>query len=260
MYQMSPQWTLLLEEDQLVASAGADELYLVDEASPVEARALHGAWRSGQPGTFDALGAAFAPLLGKLEKLGALQRTRRPPGATLRFALRAPVAIGVALDALLETDLQHTDERDAELLVWVRASGTLMETLEPYATVRLPHLFVDLAYHHTISLGPLVWPGETACLGCLAGRIRHTWGDPEPPPAPEASTHVALAAALVREQLAEYRRLGSCPQLVERTVSFNVSTLATRTERVHRLPWCPWCFPGETPYGAGSFALPWARS
>jgi bacteriocin biosynthesis cyclodehydratase domain-containing protein len=269
-YRKSPEWTLLLEADQLVASAGADELYLVDEVQPAEARALHRAFGDD---TLAALPAAYDAILRKLERLGAIVRAQPVAGPRLRASVRsaggsdaaaAPVAaaIAAAIEADADGGLARVDEREAELVVWVRGAGTLFDAIggEAYARLRTPHLFVDLAYHHTISIGPLVWPGETACLGCLTGRIRHTWGDPEPPPAPRASAHAGLAAALVLEQLREFRRSGSCPTLVERTVSLNPSTLETRSERVHRLPWCPFCFPAETPYGAGSFALPWVRA
>jgi bacteriocin biosynthesis cyclodehydratase domain-containing protein len=147
---------------------------------------------------------------------------------------------------------------DADLLVWIRTRTSLLDTLGDYATVRVPHLLVDLAYHHTLSIGPLVWPGDTACLGCFGGRIRHLWGDPTPPAAPRALAALPLAASLVQTELDVFRERGSCPALVERAVVLDLETLTTRVERVHRLPWCPFCFPPGAEHGAGSFALPWA--
>ncbi|HZS37851.1 MAG TPA: hypothetical protein VFF06_13530 [Polyangia bacterium] len=260
MYRPSPNWTLLYEDDRAIASAGADELYLLDELDGAQARRLVEAWRAG---TLDALaGGELRPMLEKLAQLGVLLKVARAPGGTLRYAVRGLGAEHAALERLIGElareagGLQRSDE-DPDLIAWFRAGGTLLDALGDYRAVRAPHLFVDVAYHHTLSLGPLVWPGETACLGCYGGRIRHVWGDPEPPRAPLAAAHAPLIAALVVEQLRQFAATGSCPALVERAVAFNLPSLETRAERVHRLPWCPFCFPPETPYGAGSFALPW---
>jgi hypothetical protein len=266
MYRPSPHWNLLLEDDRAIASAGGDELYLLDELDAAEAKRLVAAW---QAGTLDALAPsdALAPMLAQLARLGVLVATPRAPapGEGLRYAVRglgpAHAALARLVDELARAhgSLARDDERP-DLIVWFRVAGRLLDALGDYGAVRAPQLFVDAAYHHTLSLGPLVWPGETACLGCYSGRIRHAWGDPEPPPEPLAAGHTPLVAALVVEQLAQFQATGSCPALVERAVSFNLPALATRSERVHRLPWCPYCFPGDTPYGAGSFALPWRAS
>lgn len=264
MYRRSPHWNLVFEDGRAIASAGGDELYLLDELDEAQAKRLCDAWHAG---ALDGLGASdpLAPMLVELARLGVLTATARAPTpeATLRYGLRGLDATGLAGLARLVDELGRAhgrlarDDEHAELIVWFRAGGRLVDSLGDYRAVRAPHLFVDVAYHHTLSLGPLVWPGETACLGCYAGRIRHAWGDPEPPPEPLAAGHAPLIAALVVEQLAQFQSTGSCPSLVERAIAFNLPRLSTRSERVHRLPWCPYCFPGETPYGAGSFALPW---
>jgi len=143
-----------------VASAGADELYLLDELSATQARALEAAWRTDQ---LD--GEAHGPWLAQLERLGAVYRLPQAPRARLRFSLRGSPPNTQLLDSLLPAyeNLTRTDG-DADLIVWLRASGTLLSALDDYAKINTPHLFVDLAYHHTISLGPLVWPGETAVV------------------------------------------------------------------------------------------------
>jgi hypothetical protein len=256
----SAGWTLFLEGDKLIASGGADALFLLDELSAQDARALHDAWHS------DALSSVSPDILAKLHKLGAL---RAKPAEPPRFTITGTGPFHPIAEALRKgTDLTSCTSEPAAagtsatseirpLSVIVRAGGSLIDAAERAAGLRAPHLFVDVAYHHTVSLGPLVWPGETACLSCLAGRIRHAWGDPEPPPAPAVSLRVELIAALIGEQLRVFGETGTCTALVARTVSIDLETLSTRSERVHRLPWCPACFPEQAPYGAGSFALPW---
>jgi hypothetical protein len=259
----SAGWTLFLEGDKLIASGGADALFLLDELDAPSARALHTAWHS------DALSTVDPDILAKLHKLGALRRGTPTP---LRFTVTGTGPFEPIANALRKgTDLtSYTSEPSSAagaetsatseirpLSVIVRAGGSLIEAAERAAGLRGPQLFVDVAYHHTVSLGPLVWPGETACLSCLAGRIRHAWGDPEPPLEPRASLRVELIAALIAEQLRVFAETGTCTALVARTVSIDLETLSTRSERVHRLPWCPSCFPEQVPYGAGSFALPW---
>jgi bacteriocin biosynthesis cyclodehydratase domain-containing protein len=261
----SAGWTLLLEDGRLIASAGADALYLLDQLDALDARALHDAWHAD----------SLAKLVGKhdaaldaLSRIGALAAPP-PAAATVRFSVELSsadaaqaAALALAFDALCDParaapSLIRVDGNRADLVVLVRGGGTLLDAAECAGKLRVPHLFVDVAYHHTISLGPLVWPGETACLQCLAGRIRHGWGDPAPPPAPFVSERAGLIAALVREELERFAVTGSCARLVERTVSIDLATWATRGERVHRLPWCRACFPSETAYGTGAFALPW---
>ncbi len=277
----SPGWVLFLEGEQLIASGGADALYLLDELPPTDARTLHTAWQSN---TLASLPPHFAPVLTKLQHLGAcygqkpdlrggdqrsatdlkttadLKQTdlkEKKPDLDCRFSIDGcgPYEAIEAAVRRMGGDLCFSGE--AHCGVVIRAGGSLMEAAQRVKGLRVPHLFVDVAYHHTISLGPLVWPGETACLSCLAGRIRHAWGDPEPPAQPGAGRRVELCAALILEELRRFRETGTCTALIARTVSIDVESWATRGERVHRLPWCPECFPEQTAYGAGSFALPW---
>jgi bacteriocin biosynthesis cyclodehydratase domain-containing protein len=174
----------------------------------------------------------------------------------------------VALDAGLEALLAHVlaassglrlvaaADGEADLVIVLRTSAPLLEAAA--TTIPAPHLLVDAAYHHTVSVGPLVWPGATACLQCFAGRIRHGWGDPAPPPEPLAARSHAFLAGLIALLLEQFQREGGLPMLTNRALVINLATLATKSEHVHRLPWCPRCFPMRVPHGAGTFALPWA--
>lgn len=251
---------MFLEDDRLVASAGADALFLLDELDARGARALLELWDKDQ---LDAAPAALAGAVRDLTRLGAAGPAAEPVG-TLGYHLAAVGEAGsleAALAALttLDTGLERASLADATLAVVVRAGGTLFEVADFAARIKVPHLFVDLAYEHTLSIGPLVFPGETACVSCLAGRIRFTWGDPPPPPAPLAAGRAAVAAGFLADQLCVFRRTGTCSALVARTLAIDLDAVTTHAERVHRLPWCPVCFPDEGAFGDGSTLLPWAQ-
>jgi hypothetical protein len=258
----NPAWTLFLEDGRLVASAGADALFLLDEISPDDARALHAMW---QTGSFDGEpNEAVRRALVELENAGAIV-VARPVVAPLRWALcvvgatpEAADVVGSAFDGgAAEASIVQVAQPEADVVVLVRAGGSLLEASEAGAKLAAAHLFVDLAFAHTLSLGPLVFPGETACLTCFAGRIRFGWGDPPSPPEPTSLRRAPIAAAWIRDRLATFRETGTCATLVERCVAIDMDALTMRAERVFRLPWCTVCFPEERRGPAGSFALPW---
>src|SRR5919198_1421400 len=85
----------------------------------------------------------------------------------------------------------------ADVTLLVRTGGRLIDVP---AMVGI-HLFIDVSYHHTVSLGPLVFPGDSACVGCLSGRIGRYWGDPHPPRKPAMRRETRLVAALAALEL-----------------------------------------------------------
>jgi hypothetical protein len=136
----------------------------------------------------------------------------------------------------------------------------MVDLLENYGEIKVPHLFVDLAYDHTVSIGPLVFPGETACLSCFVGRIIRNWGDPPPPEISNASDSAELIAAFIFECVKTFQKTGSCPELIEQVWSFNLRDFSSKYDKIFKLPWCPICFPEKTKEGTGSFELHWRTS
>ena len=149
------------------------------------------------------------------------------------------------------------DVNTPDILIMIRTSAKLAETMKDYGKIKYPHLFMDIAYDHTLSLGPLVFPGETACLGCFIGRVTRSWGDAEPPKLPNIGNSQELAASLILEQIRAFQKVGSCPELIEKVWTFNLVDLTTKTDNIFRLPWCPVCYPDKPREGLGSFELPW---
>jgi hypothetical protein len=251
---------VLLENDRLVISGGADALFLVDEVDAAGAARFVRAWTEER---WDLLTGhpELLALRDRLMALGALLPAQ-PVLPSLEVALVFAGEPDDATTALLgewgrpRGIVVGTRPESASLVLVCRTNGTLLRAVEVAPRER-PHLLLDLAYHDSLSLGPLVFPGQTACLGCFTGRIGMAWGDPQPPPRPAALRARELMVAMVLVQLSELSRRGTCPALVERALALNLDTLETTSHRVHRLPWCPRCFPEATGWGAGSFRLPW---
>lgn len=243
---------LLYEQGSLVFSAGADRLYALRDVAEEAAQELIGhALGDGElsPQARDLLDRVTA---------GALldpPQDPEPRRVALRWAGDRNVALEGRLRAFVdESPWLFAEAREADLLLVVRTNAPLTDIYDSPAALREPHLLLDLAYHHTISLGPLVLAEETACLACLAGRIGHTWGDPEPPPEPRALEAANLAAALAAHEL-ERVALGDLT-LVNATVTHDLERREATKAAVYRLPWCPICGDGgATP---GRIELPWA--
>jgi hypothetical protein len=102
-----------------------------------------------------------------------------------------------------------------------------------------PHLLVDVAYHHTLSLGPLVVPPDTSCLGCLVGRITSAWGDQPTPRRPAVCDEPELAASLAVREV-DAIQAGSLA-LANRTVAYDLRQHELLSSALFKLPWCPRC-------------------
>lgn len=246
-WRRSPGWSVEIDAGTLTARAGADEAYVLTDLSEAATAEVARHW-SGTAEQY-ALSSAARQALDQLVLLGALKPAPAPAGATLRVAvafagLEQPVLRRALVEALGDAEgMQPSDLDGAGLVVLVRTTATLAEAGSAGADCSVPHLFVDVAYHHTVSLGPLVVPGDTACLGCLAGRVTQRWGDPAPPPDP-AATHLAqLVAGLVSVELE--RVAAGRSELANRTIAFDLDRWRLLDETVLRLPWCQHCGEAE---------------
>lgn len=135
-----------------------------------------------------------------------------------------------------------TATEEADLLVVVRTSSSLPAILEAldYANVSTPHLLVDAGFHHTLSIGPLVFPGETACLACLHGRITERWGVAEETPEPLAAhDYRALIAALAATEIARFA--AGDTSLAHKTVVWNMAERTATAHQLLRVPLCAMC-------------------
>lgn len=263
----TPQWTLFLEKDLLVLSAGGDETYLIDEVvDPVIARRIQQAYQTDTLAEI-AADPACAGIVRQLRQLGAVlpAHCHRAPqqmrivwfGEPLpaladtlaRGSRDAAALVGLPLDA---------PPHDVDTILLVRTNAGWQDTLAAYRDLApsVPHLFVDLAYHHTLSIGPFVVPGETACLGCFANRVAHRWGDPPLPRRPAVNEEIDVVAAVLRRTLlAEDDTLRAPLAFVERVTSLDLGSLRSQTSRLFQLPDCALCGPKTA--AVRPLPLPW---
>lgn len=250
----SSEWTLTVEGGVLVAHAGADHRFAFDDC-PQECTAE----LMAPVIEMDLLTAPAVEAARGLLTLGALRPVLAGPDACLEVAVICAGFEPAGWFDLLQgaAGPQVTlvsDPQQARLVLVARFGGTLRQTADR-APVAAPHLLFDAAYHHTLTLGPLVVPGQTACLSCLFGRLEQRWGDAEPPERPRASRWTGLGAAWVAAELDSIA--AGTSRLVNRSVSFDVEAHRMREEALLRLPWCLSC--ADVP-GSGALELPWVPS
>jgi bacteriocin biosynthesis cyclodehydratase domain-containing protein len=256
-WQANPQWRLDVHDNHLIASAGCDEIFVVDEAPPESIAPLLKAWHDNQcaPLANDPLlGAAIRQLrrLGALVPSVAISSTTKPHAQLRWFGAPWP-----QLQEALEHHGWCIDE-SATLVLCIRTTATWEHFLANYEQnpPSATHVLIDLPYHHTVCLGPLVVPGQTACLACLGHRVMHRWGDLPPPQEPTNQQRAWGVAAL----LADSVMLGS--RCVEKSVVLDLHRLHLQSTAVYAQPGCAVCgkyrttYPSEGPE-IGALQLPW---
>jgi hypothetical protein len=247
----------VFEEGLLLCHAGADAVYSIEDVHGDAAEELLGRWMADDLAP-EGLSAAARRLWLQLLTAGAvlLQVERPVESVGLRCVGDQPNSFITRLVELLAgMSIRVVPEHDAPLLVFLRTNGRLGVLCdETYANLRGPHLLVDLAYQHTLSLGPLVFPGDTACLACLVGRLTDRWGDALPPPQPGMLDAVELVGSLLALHLRDIAMGGQA--LINRTVAYDFEEHEIKKNRVHKLPWCPVCSLSSDAGATGRIELP----
>jgi bacteriocin biosynthesis cyclodehydratase domain-containing protein len=259
LYAPSREWRLIYDSGGLlVLSAGADRLYALEDVTEAAAAELISCWEHEEFND-GQLSVDGRELLARLVECRLLEaRTSGPVGRiVVRWAGEREAALEHRLTELLAGSDRLLLVRDAaELVLVIRTTARLVDLYPGGQREAAPHLLLDLAYDHTISLGPLVLAGETACLGCLAGRINHFWGDPQPPPRPAILRAAPIAAALAVHELE--RIVDGDYTIAGATFAYDLESRRTVAGAVYRLPWCPVC--GDGGESTGIAALPWASA
>lgn len=252
-----PAWRLVEEQGVLVATGGGDQVWVVDDLPGSVAAELAGCW-SDNPPRYEDLSAQALRAVEQLRSLGAIIPGGLSAGPTMTVGI---VWCGEDVDAMADPlasllGPRWTSAADADLVVVVRSTLPLADVPAAISDVaHRPHLFVDLASHRTIALGPFVVPGYSACLGCMTGRVRRRWGDPPPPSIPGATAPaIALMAAGWTAAQLDAIATGRY-ELLDRTHSLNVLTGEATTAPVLRWADCPQCARAVT---TGRVSLPWA--
>lgn len=255
-YRIASSWSLRQEGSTLIVDGGADARFAID---------LEPGWQSGLPARTSAasfsrsgLSPQDAGILDQLVTGGIAQPVLPGISGRLRVALLGD-SLPAAPDAgdpvrLVDSSQQH------DLVLLSRTRTTLRDLLVrvDYPAITKPHLLVDAAYHHTLSVGPLVIPGETACAACLQGRVTARWGDDPPPPSPRV---LEAYPGMVREIVAmELRRIAEGDtSLVNATVAWNLNSREVTRHPLLTLPACPVCS-ALHPTPTGRLPLPWSEN
>ncbi len=247
-YKLSPEWMITREDNNLLITGGADAKYEIELES--NEPSFFSSSRNSQLFIRDDLSLADQRLLEELVTaeivVPVLQKNRK-----LNVAI-------VGDNNQITFGSQRTPQR-ADLVIVVRTNSTYAELLEKikYQSLTKPHLFVDMAFHHTLSIGPLVFPGETACIACLQGRITTRWGDEKPPMAPRmARKYSSVASALIKTELDRIHNGDT--SLTNKTCSWNFQERVVKKDQLLKVPLCPICTKNMIDH-SGAIALPWGE-
>lgn len=250
-----PRWRLFEQDGLLLASAGTDEVWLIDDVPGSDAAELAQCWSAHPPFPSD-LSPRARLALAQLRSLGAVRPEFDPgPEPTVGMIIVGTPVAGLA-DSIAAWR-PFVPPEGADVVVLVRTSARWDQVVAVAADLverNVVHLFVDLAAQHTISLGPLVVPGHSACAGCLASRVGWRWGDPPLPVEPGATdgSAGAVVAGLVHRQL-DLLTAGRF-ELVDRCVSLDLATLVSTSSPCLRTARCSICADVVTD---GRLTLPW---
>lgn len=256
----SDEWALEYEAGVLLLHGGADHLYGIEDVEADAAAELQALWRSEAPDV-GQLSEKAQRLVPQLVEAGAIVpelHVGPPRVVELAFVGDGDPRLAEEIARVGATcGVELARGGTSELVVFVRTNGALRDVCtDSYLELRRPHLLLDTAFHHTLSLGPLVFPGDTACLGCLAGRIGHCWGDARPPARPAMQRHRVLLASIL---VLELEKIAAGDYgLANTTISWSVREHELERHSVYKLPWCPVCGDRGRVESPGSIGLPWA--
>jgi bacteriocin biosynthesis cyclodehydratase domain-containing protein len=259
-YSRNDIWSLQYENGLLVLNAGADYIYAVEDLNETVAEEILDLWKTNFEQT-SYLSNRAKEILEELKSAGIVQiefLNKETLNFDLRYLGSSNQAVFKKVSQIIEEDslLHLTDSSKSDFTLFLRTNSVWKDILDNY-NEKNPHMLVDISFHHTISVGPLVIPRETACLGCLVGRITNLWGDPKPPATPKIQEYECLIASII---VTELKKIAENNQgLVNRTVSFNFEDYKVQSDALYKLPWCPFCGQEDEMNKIGSVELPWVR-
>ena len=247
-FLLPAEWTITQKENSLIISGGADAKFEIELDHQYES--FFAKVKNNQSFTRNELNLSDKKILEELLTAEIIVPK-----------VRASTKIKVAVIGD-SNQLKFGNEKsivNADLTVVVRTNSTFAKLLEKinYQDLTKPHLFVDLSYHHTISIGPLVIPGETACIACLQGRLTTRWGDDKPPKSPKISKDNSdLAKELIKAEI--HKIQNGDTSLTNKTVSWNFQDRKVRNDQLLKVPFCPICSKNKIDL-SGKIALPWVK-
>ncbi|MBU4099686.1 hypothetical protein KJ980_08660 [Patescibacteria group bacterium] len=257
-YAPNPNWTILYENNLLILNAGADKIFAIENVPQETAEELIKSWKEKLVDPINLSQPAkdiFTQLItANIVKIAGGKENKAIKEVSVKF-------IGDNIPKLLDLiksnkNINVDGNNPADLIIFIRTNSLLKDlTNKEYKNLSTPHLLVDISYHHTFSIGPLVYLGETACMGCLIGRLSNYWGDAMPPKQPAIAGSINLIADIIKMEL--NKMLDGDQSLINKTVSYDFENYEIKTNKLYKLPWCPFC---KTPIAnPGYISLSWNK-
>jgi hypothetical protein len=240
--ELSKEWRLEQKDNELYVLGGQDAIFTIELEQSTET--FFANLKHGQKFKLKALDPKDQIVLEQLLSAGVitpiLQKNKRSLPKVKVITKLSPFVLDKAV-------CKQIGGVDYDLLVLVRTSETLTEFIKEhdYLSITKPHLFLDLAYEHTISLGPLVFPGISSCIACLQGRVETRWGNHKPPP---KARSVNELAGLAKDWLSiELKKLFDSEDysLVNKTAVMDMQARTITSNKLLTVPICPYCQKSE---------------
>ncbi|QQS20221.1 hypothetical protein IPL85_02095 [Candidatus Saccharibacteria bacterium] len=259
-YRKNSSWNLIYENGLLILNAGADKIFAIEDTSSQVGKELVVLWDQEQI-SLDKLSPEAQEVAEQLKTAGILLNVieqKQTFGISYYFLGSSDEQLSKRIENELGEKYKSVSS-NADLLLIIRTNGKLVELTSSnyYKELAIPHLFIDLAYEHSISVGPLVFPRQSACISCLIGRVITYWGDAEPPTKPAIQHNSGLIAGVVgleiKKILEQYDR-----ELVNNTIAYDFENHKVRKSSVYKLPMCPVCGSSKID-NVGSIKLPWGQ-
>lgn len=230
-YKISPNWKVFQDGDKLRLHGGADAEYEVELSNGAPST-----YAENQAFTRRVLSESDESVFEQMFTAGVIV----PVGKKYQVMKVAFVGDELPFNIDLPKRLQLVaGEDEADTVVVVRYTSTHQEMAQKYHKLAKPYLYFDIAYHHTVSVGPLVYAGETVCLGCLYGRIKSRWGDEKPPKSPRVAGYSILATAILVTELS--RVIDADNSLVGQVVAWDIDGRRVTTDKLLKTSLCPQC-------------------
>ncbi|PID33054.1 hypothetical protein CR969_02760 [Candidatus Saccharibacteria bacterium] len=148
---------------------------------------------------------------------------------------------GLSIKLAESKKIKFTDDKtkaDRALIICYKSN--LGKIVNKIADLELPHLFIDVSFHHTVSLGPIVVPHQTACVSCLYGRLRERWGITDPVKQPlVVNQYPDLVKEIINTELDRF--LDGDMSLVGKTCSIDIVNRKTLDQKLLTVNDCPYC-------------------
>lgn len=255
----NPAWTLRRgTEQQLLCSAGADQLFAIEELEAYVILEILNCWGKG---LFNSakLSKRANEIVEQLLSAGIVRPKLGKTDKNIQIAIVGdPKYTAKIKPSLQQANSATSEEKMADLKIVLRTSQSYAQLLDEldYSNLKTPHLLVDMGFHHTVSIGPLVLPGQTACLACLQGRLTNRWGDNPPPSEPAMLNYIGFARELLNVELAKLIN-DKDYSLVQKTVVYDLNERQVQVNPLYKVPLCPICANNSLDI-SGMIALPWA--